>query len=301
MKPTITGFFDQNGKLTFDEQIALAMKHKIETICLRAYNKRPIIELSDGDLKQIISTTKDAKIKIGMIDTNIMSYDLYDEKKYKDALDEFKYMIKVADKLKATHLTFRLPIFNEVIKEYDALEKRLDPFIDAAMRNSKKIILLPVQEYKASVYAFIMKKLKSNVVSVAFDPVHILMNNESTTTAYRLLKKKIGLFMAIDADLGRKPKLIGYGKTDVHELLKKLFRDKFDGFISVDNQFSETIFDDEPKKTGFLKSIFSNEQKKKNDTLTDLSKKIFPNEETKNVTYDDILTNQLKVLHLLFK
>ncbi|HBG32690.1 MAG TPA: hypothetical protein DEG42_01890 [Acholeplasmataceae bacterium] len=301
MKPIITGFLDHQGKSTFDEQIALALKHHIDTICLKTYNNRPIIEISDNDLKQIIQTTKDAKIKIGVIDTGIMSYDLYDDKKHKDALDEFKYMVKVADKLKASHLYFRLPIFNDVIKEYDVISKRLDSYVDFAMRNSKKIILLPVHDYKASVYAFILKKIKSNVISIAFDPVYIMNNNESTTTSYRLLKKRIGIFMARDADRHGMPKLMGYGATDITEIMKKLFRDNYAGFLSVDNQFSETVFDDEPKKVGFLKSIFSTEKKKKNDVLTELSKKIFPNEETKNVTYDDILANQIKILNLLFK
>jgi sugar phosphate isomerase/epimerase len=301
MKPTITGFLDHQGKSTFDEQIALLLKHNLDTICLKSYNNRPIIELSENDFKQIIQTTKDAKIKIGIIDTGIQSYDLYDDKKHKDSLDEFKYMIKVADKLKVTHLYFRLPIFNEVIKEYDAIEKRLEPYIDLAMRNNKKIILFPVKDYKASVYAFILKKVKSNVLSFAFDPVFIMNNNESTTTAYRLLKNRIGIFMARDADHHGLPKLMGYGKTDITEIMKKLFRDNYAGFISVDNQFSETVFDDEPKKVGFFKSIFSGEKKKKNDVLIELSKKIFPNEETKNVTYDDILANQIKILNLLFK
>ncbi len=188
-----------------------------------------------------------------------------------------------------------------MIKEYDAIEKRLEPYIDLAMRNNKKIILFPVKDYKASVYAFILKKVKSNVLSFAFDPVFIMNNNESTTTAYRLLKNKIGIFMARDADHHGLPKLMGYGKTDITEIMKKLFRDNYAGFISVDNQFSETVFDDEPKKVGFFKSIFSGEKKKKNDVLIELSKKIFPNEETKNVTYDDILANQIKILNLLFK
>jgi sugar phosphate isomerase/epimerase len=301
MKPTITGFFDHQGKSSFDEQIASALKHQIDTICLKTYNNRPIIELSDDDFKEIIQTIKDTKIKIGIIDTNILSYDLYDDRKHRDALDELKYMIKVADKLKCNYLYYRLPIFNEVIKEYDAIEKRLNSIIDLAMKNNKKIILLPVLNYKASVYAFILKKIKSNVLSVAFDPVSIMKNNESTTTAYRLLKKRIGIFMARDADHHMTPKLMGYGKTDITEILKKLFRDNYAGFISIDNQFSETVFNEEPKKVGFFKGIFSSKKKKKNDVLSELSKRIFPNEETKNVTYDDILANQIKILNLLFK
>jgi len=301
MKPNITGFFDYDGTATFQEQLAIAQKNQLEYICLRKYNGEPIIELSDSDLKKIMLELKTAKLKIAILDTCIQPYDIYDDKKHADSLDEFKYMIKVADKLKVSHLFFRLPKFNDVIQEYDSIFKRLEPYVDVAMKNSKKIILLPVNGYKANTYAYLFKKIKSNALSLAFDPVAIMMNNESTTTAYRLLRTSIGAFFAEDADHDHVPKLLGYGKTDIITIFKKLLRDRYSGFLMIDNKFHQTIFNEEPKKVGLFKKIFSNEKKKKENDMTDLSKKIFPNEETKNVTIDDILENQIKVLRIIFK
>ncbi|MDO9630053.1 MAG: TIM barrel protein [Acholeplasmataceae bacterium] len=301
MKPNITGFFDYDGASSFQEQIALAQRNQMEYICLRSYNGQPIIELSDNDLKKIMLELKTAKLKIAVLDTSIPSYDLYDDKRHADALDEFKYMIKVADRLKVSHLFFRLPKFNDVIEEYDNINKRLEPYVDAAMKNGKKIILLPVNNYKANTYTYLFKKIKSNVLSFAFDPVAIMMNNESTTTAYRLLRTMIGAVMCIDADHQNMPKLIGYGKTDIVTIFKKLLRDRYAGFLMVDNRFHTSVFNVEPKKVGLFKKIFSNDKKKKENEMLDLSKKIFPNEETKNVTIDDILENQIKVLRIIFK
>ena len=301
MKPNITGFFDYDGTSSFQDQIAVAQKNQIEYICLRSYNGKPIIELNDSDLKKIMLELKTAKLKIAVLDTGISPYDIYDERKHAEALDEFKYMIKVADKLKVAHLFFRLPIFNDVIEEYEMIYKRLEPYVDQAMKNSKKIILLPVHGYKANTYVYLFKKIKSNVLSLAFDPVAIMMNNESTTTAYRLLRTMIGAFMAEDADHDHVPKLLGYGKTDIITIFKKLLRDRYSGFLMVDNKFHTSIFNEEPKKVGFFKKIFTNEKKKKENEMSDLSKKIFPNEETKNVTIDDILENQIKVLRIIFK
>jgi len=301
MKPNITGFFDYDGTASFQQQIAIAQKNHLEYICLRRYNNQPIIELSESDLKKIMIELKTAKLKIAIIDTGIQPYDIYNDKKHAESLDEFKYMIKIADKLKVSHLFFRLPLFNDVIEEYENIFKRIEPYVDIAMKNNKKIILLPVNGYKANTYAYLFKKIKSNVLSIAFDPVGIMMNNESTTTAYRLLRDSIGAFFAVDSDHQNVPKLLGYGKTDIITIFKKLLRDRYSGFLMIDNRFHQTIFNEEPKKVGFFKKIFANDKKKKENEMTDLSKKIFPNEETKNVTIDDILENQIKVLRIIFK
>ncbi|MCR3906297.1 MAG: sugar phosphate isomerase/epimerase [Tenericutes bacterium] len=301
MRPIIAGFLDQDGTSSFDEQIELVNKHKLSSICLRQYNQKPLIELKDSEIKKIMSTLKEQKLKIAIIDTNNKSYDIYNDRNHADMLDEFKYMVKLSDKLKVSHLFFRLPKFTNVIEEYDAIEKRLTPYVDIAMRHNKKIILLPVNHYKANIYAYILKKMKSNVLSVVFNPVSVMLNNEPTTTAYRLLKKKIGAFMTVDADHQGVPKLIGYGKTDIIPLFKKLLRDKYAGFLLIDNEFKQTVFKPEPIKQGFFQKIFSREKKKIENELNDLSKKIFPNEETKNVTHDDILENQIKVLKVIFK
>ena len=301
MRTTITGYLDLGGKATFEQQIEQAKKHGINAICLKKYNNSPLIELNEGEIKHIISALKDAKLKISIIDTNIASYDINDDRKHSIALDEFKYMVKFSDRFKVQHLFYNLPLFNDVIEEFENIKKRIEPFIDYAMRNSKKLIMMPVNGYKANVYAYIMKKMNSNVLSYAFNPVEIMMNNESTTTAYRLLKKKIGAFHTVDADHQNVPKLIGYGKTDIIALFKKLNRDRYDGFLMIDNKFNEEVFELEQQKSGFFAKIFKTKEKKKESMLAELSSKIFPNEETKNVTNDDILENQIKVLKIIFK
>ncbi|MBN2300620.1 MAG: TIM barrel protein [Acholeplasmataceae bacterium] len=301
MRPILTGFLDLENKASFQEQIDSALKHHISTICLRSYNQNPLIEISDSDIKKILQILKESKIKIIALDTKIKSYDINDDHKHIEALDEFKYMIKLADRLKVQNLYLNLPKFNDVIEEYENIEKRLSPFIEAAMKSNKKIILLPVNNYKINVYAYLIKKIKSNIISVLFDPVSIMMNNESTTTAYRLLKKKIGAFAAIDANHQNVPQLIGYGKTDVLALFKKLIRDRYDGLLLIDNRFNDQVFNLELKKAGLFSKLFKVREKQKKSMISDLSKKIFPNEETKNVTYDDILDNQIKVLRIIFK
>ena len=301
MKAIITGFLDSNKDLSFDEQLDLAIKNQMSSICLRMYKKRPLIELKDSELKEIVEILKNKKMKIAFIDTNIKSYDINNDSRHKEALNDFKVTVLIAKKLKVQHLIYKLPIFTDVMKEYKNIELRLTPFVEFAMKHNKKIIICPNNSYKANVYAYIMKKMKSNVLSVLFDPVEIMNNDESTTTTYRILKRKIGAFRATDANSKNIPKLMGYGDTNVITILKKLVRDKYSGFLLVDNKFQEELKELETKDKGLMKKLFNRKKKKKKTLIEEVSKVVFPNEEIKNATWDDILANQIKMLKTLFK
>ncbi len=300
MKVILTGFFDYTSLKTFEERQKKALEFGMDAIAIKDYQNQPLIELSDGEIKKLITEIKLMKMRISLIDTGSSSYDLYDERKHANHLDEFRYMIKLADRLKVTMLTLRLPEFNDVMEEFEEIKKRIEPYVDAAMRSSKKIVLM-MDHYKANTYAYILKKLKSKVLSIAFDPVAIMKNNESTTTAYRVLRSHISVFFAHDANHQGEPELIGYGKTDILKIMKKLLRDRYDGLIITDHHYHSSLFTGDVEKKGFFKKIFSSEKKKKDTQLSLLSRRIFPDEETKNVTEDDILRNQIKLIQFIFK
>jgi sugar phosphate isomerase/epimerase len=301
MKPILTGYLDDNGTSSFALCMEKAIKFGVDHLALRMFNKQPLIELSDGDLKKLLVDLKSERLKVSVIDSNILPYDLYDERKHANAVDEFKYMLKVADRLKVTHIFLRLPVINDVIEEYDTIEKKLGDYVDAAQRAAKKIVILPTLGYKTNTYVYIFKKMKSKYLTMAYDPVVIMMSNESTTTAYRLLRSYTSVFFAHDANHQNEPKLMGFGKTDVLKIMKKLVRDRFSGFIMIDHHFNPNMFVAEEEKKGFFKKLFSNEKKQKEKKLTELSRIIFPDEETKNVTEDDIYENQIKLVLTLFK
>lgn len=301
MKPIITGYLDHDGTMGFEYSIQKALKNGIDALALRAYDGKPLIELSEGELKKILLDAKGDHIKFSMMDANIKPYDPYDEKKHANAVDEFKYMLKVAERLKINHLFLKLPTINNIIEEYETIEKRLGDYVEAAARAGKKIVLLPEKGYKANTYVYILKKMKSKHVGIAYDPVIVMHNNESATTTYRLLRSYIMVMFAHDETSQGEPELMGFGKSDVLKVLKKLERDHFSGFIMVDHHFNPAMFKDEPVKKGFFKQLFSNDKKKKSKRLSELSRRIFPDEETKNVTEDDILENQIKLIQTIFK
>jgi len=301
MKPIITGFFDHQGSISFDEQLNIIQRHQMNQVCLRYYNQKPLIECSDKELKEIYNKTKDKRIKIAAIDTLIKSYDINNDLEAKEAFDAFKHLVKVAQKLKISYLFVRLPKFHDVIEEFENIKLRLEPWVQLCAKQNKKMILVLEEPYKANTYAYIIKKMKSNYLKVLYDPVYFLEIHQSNTTSYRILKKHIQAFACRDADQKLNPKLIGYGKTDIIALLKKLIRDRYSNFLLMDNEFYEKVFAPQEEKAGFFKKLFSKTKKRDQKQIENISKKIFPNEQTKNATYDDILDNQLNVIQLIFK
>jgi sugar phosphate isomerase/epimerase len=301
MKPLITAYLNHQSDKKIESLFESAIKYHLDCLSLNSFSGKPIIEMTETDIKKLIELSKEKKLKIGIIDPEIKSYDINSDQKHKDALDEFKHIVKFSDRVKSSTILYRLPKFDDVIQQYDLLEKRIIDFLDYAVKYNKVLVMTPVFDYKINVYAYIIKKIKSPHLQFAFDPIDIISKNESTITAYRLMKGRIGIFNAHDANHDLKPELIGYGQTHITDLLKKLSRDRYMGYFVMDNQFYLDLFTEPTKKPTFFEKIFTNKQKVQERTLDLLSKRIFPNEETKNVTYDDILINQINLIRLVFK
>ncbi|MDY0338590.1 MAG: hypothetical protein WC134_02780 [Acholeplasmataceae bacterium] len=299
MKLTITGYFDLNPSL--DDTIEILKRNQLSHVILRAYNHRPLLEMNDQDIRELQSKLKNKKIEIAMLDTMIEPYPIESKKKQKEALDEFIYFIKLSSKLKVDYLLMELPVFHDCIKEIKSIEKVLEPFIEQALINRKTIVIKPSKDYRANVYAYLIKKMKTEALKLAFNPVMVMNQNESETTAYRLLKKHMVVFMAKDQDRINEPQLLGYGKTDMLNLFKRLIRDRYNGFVFADHDFSEKDLVFDPEKIGFFKRIFGKEKKRKEAYLQTLQKRLFPNEPDKKISIDDITDNQINVLKVVFK
>ncbi len=301
MKATITGFFDHDTNLTLEERIQIAERHHLDYLCLRFNETKDIFDITEKDARIMFDTLKSHKIKVGIIDPMIKPYRMESNNQHSEALEQFEHAIKIANKLKATHIYLRLFKFNNIIDEYPNVIKRLEDYVNLANKFNKKIIIIPTGDHPLNEYTYLFKKYKTNILKVLFDPVYIINLAQSTTTNYRLLKKHIAAFSCHDANRQGTPKLLGYGKADVINLFKKLMRDNYKGFLLVDNEFYKEIFEEEEQVKGIKRFFKSKNTKQKENMNTEISKIIFPNEETKNATYDDILDNQIKVLEMLFK
>ena len=300
MKVKLTAYFDRLGKNPLEERITLAKRYGIEEIGFRYYQERPLIEMSEKDIKHVYQLLKDNHMQIAYIDGQVGDFDLNSDSQYKEHLDQFKFMIELADKLRVNIVCLRLPKFTKVIDEFENINIRLTPFFEAASKRRKRIWLMPANDYKANTYAYIFKKMKTSHVDMYFDPVYFLNIKQSNTTAYRLLKRYIGAFACHDQNQYGTPKLLGYGKTDILGLFKRLKRDRYNGHFIVDNAFYDEVFDQTIKKKGLF-GLRARKLKKQKETLQkEISHILFPNEETRVCTYDDVLTNQIKLVKVYF-
>lgn len=300
MKAKLAAYFDHDGKLPLADRLALAKHHQLQAIGLRSYQGKPLIEMDDRDIKEVYQLFKKSDINLAYLDGNIGDYDLNSDSQYKEQLEEFKFLIALSDRLKTNVVCLRLPRFTKVIDEFENIKIRLTPFFDAAMRRRKRIWILPSNDYKANTYAYVIKKMKAQHIDVYFDPIHFLNIKQSNTTAYRLLKRYIGAFACHDQDQHGNPRLLGYGKTDVIGLFKRLIRDRYNGLLIVDNQFFHQVFSEAKTKKGLFGFRHRKQQKQKETLQKEISHVLFPNEQTRVCTYDDVLSNQIRLVRALF-
>ena len=301
MKPIITGFYDHHQS-DLQSQIDFAVSKQLSDISLRNVNGHPLYLIDQKTYQEIISTIKKGKIKVSLLDPNMPAYDLEDDKKHQEAMDVYKDLLILAQKIKTTYILLRLPKVNLVIEQMELIKNRLEDFIHLAQQYHRKLVLEPSDGHKASTYAYILKKIKTPLLNIQFNPVYFLGLKESTTTVYRLFKKKIVFFRANDATLDGQPQLLGHGKTDFLKVSKKLLRDKFDGYIMVDNDLHQLI--ENPKqeeKKSWFKQVFKKKDKKRDKAYQTLKTQLKWSDEEKNVTYDDILENQIKLINYIFK
>ncbi len=300
MKAKLTAFFDHDGKLPLEDRLALAKHHGIDSIGLRSYQNKPLIEMTERDAKDVYQLFKQANMNLSFLDDNIGDYDLNSDSKYKEHLEQFKFLIELSDRLKTNTLCLRLPQFTKVIDEFENISFRLTPFFEAASKRRKRIWIVPSNDYKANTYAYIFKKMKTSHVGMLFDPVYFMDIKQSNTTAYRLLKRYIDVFACHDKDHKGNPRLLGYGKTDVIGLFKRLTRDRYNGMLLVDNDFYHQVFAEPATKKGLFGFGYKKQQKQKDALQKELSHVLFPNEQTRVCTYDDVLSNQIRLVKVLF-
>lgn len=293
----IIGFCDLNG-FEINDQLDLATKLNIDQVILKQYNDKKIYELEKSDINDLKISLKDHKKSIIMLDPQIDTFDLYDL----DLLDEnYKKYIKtleIANQLKIDNIIIRLGKIKDIIMELKNVEEQIVPLIEAAKKYNKRLLILQGKE-KANSLVYILKKYHSKNFGLIFDPKRAVLNDEAPLTVYRLLKNYFDFFVASDVDSKNNPELLGYGKTKIIDLMKRLNRDGYKGDIIFDDSFGPFLGSNETKKVSLFKKLFS-KNKNINNYLIGYSQRIFPGEEEKIATAEEIFLNQIKALKIIF-
>ncbi|HHW79796.1 MAG TPA: hypothetical protein GX742_03210, partial [Acholeplasmataceae bacterium] len=136
----ITSFFDFKGR-ELNTQIGIAKELELDTILLRYVGNKEIIELTKDEIIKVNGTLRKEKIDIAAIDPLINSYDLYDLEGYKNNLEQYEKAIVQAKALKVNNVYLRLPIINDIINEFETVEKQLTPIINIAIKNNINLLI----------------------------------------------------------------------------------------------------------------------------------------------------------------
>ncbi|MFA5560398.1 MAG: hypothetical protein WC964_01330 [Acholeplasmataceae bacterium] len=298
MRKVITGFLNQE-KLTFDEYIKRVKTLRINQISLSHFNKKPLSEINKDDFKELQDTIRKEKLRIYLMKVEHEWLNISDEDTHIEALGNLETVVKHAVKLKAEGIVFKAPFIDDAIKEAEFIQTQFKPFFDLAIKARLEFYLEPHQNQTSNTYAYLFKKHKWDIQKIVFIPEYMLKNNESTTTNYRILKPFMGLLYVNDFDFELKPQLIGFGKTDILKILKRIKRDNLSVSYLIDTKFEQMYYSEKPKQS-FLQKFFRKKDKSKAE-LTEMQARLFPNDQEKNVTYSDILENQIKVIEKLIR
>ena len=155
-------------------------------------------------------------------------------------------------------------------------------------------IQLTSQNYKNMIN--LLKPFKPENIGLVFDPAKILFDRGSILSLYRGLKKYITFVVCNDFLKRKKAALMGYGKTQILDLFKRMNENSFRGYLILDPDFIRVVKRIR-KRNNFITKLFNQKIKKEYLRL----KKLLDLDINRNdITIEDIYINQYELLKLVF-
>jgi hypothetical protein len=175
-----------------------------------------------------------------------------------------------------------------IIKYIDQIAKRLN-------KNKIKLWIYPKQDQNYQQFVPLFQKMKSQHVSLVFNPAYVYLHRASVISSYKAFKKYIGCVVAEDVTTQNHPELIGYGQASLIELFKYMIKSSYQGDFMLDLKFDHYLEKLKKKQLGFFKILH-----KKDMDAYQLLKKRLKIDEKKDVQMIDIFDNQFEVLSIIF-
>lgn len=291
MKLELLAYLDYQN-VSLDEQLDLALKLNIKSFLFRQVAGQSIVEMSEEKFQKTLQEITKKKIKVTAVDPLIPSYDLYqpeDKKRFDASLD---LALKRAKSLKAEYFYYVIPKFNDVTSDTDIILTHIKEQISLIRKTKLNVLIKPASRHKANTYRFILNALKDDHIKMNYDPVYFYLNKESNITAYRLLREFIGIFVAADVDQLGNPRLVGLGKLEVTQMFKKLFKNKYNGYVVLDSKLPELIQNASDYR--WHQTLFSKKKK--------LERKIFNDfiERSDGYSLYEVIHYQMVILNIIF-
>lgn len=239
MYQKISGFADEIDS-SVDTQFAVLHKLGISYFEPRGIDGNNISKLSDDEVIALKEKMDKAGIKVSSIGSPVGKTKL--EAAFEQDFETFKRVVWIAKMLESRYIRM-FSFFHEGGSEWTAEERaevlaRLSMMIEYAKAND--VVLL--HENEKDIYgdtadrcADLMNELGCENFRAVFDPANFVQCGQDTKYAYELLKDHIEYMHIKDAcykDGGVVP--AGYGDGNVEYVLKQLFDNGYQGFLSLE-------------------------------------------------------------------
>lgn len=292
----IIGYADFNGK-SLEEQVDVAKKIGLDEFILRNIDDNLILD-ANINYKDLFKTLKNNSLGIFAIDPLILSNNINDELINAEIIKSYEKAINLANNIKVNNIIFRLPKINDIINEFELLDKLISPIIEEAKKNNK-VLLIEHKNITTSNVAYILRKYNSKNLEVIFSPSDAILNHDSPLAGYRVLKNDFNLFIANDIDSINNPELLGYGRVDIIDIFKRMKRDKYRGNVMIDESFINLYNNKEIKKVPLIKKLFRRKSLF-DEYMEGYGLRLFPNNKEQVPTIFDIYQNQIKIIKIVF-
>ncbi|MDY3195401.1 MAG: hypothetical protein RBQ95_00965 [Paracholeplasma sp.] len=289
----ISGFFDLE-KSSLEEQLRIAKELDMKYIGLRKIDEKMIHELSESDIKRANELLKQNKLTVSVVEISYDQYHILEDESFSIIEKAFSN----ADNLHAKVVSIKLP----QIDDFDTQSTMLLDWIKKVYQLTKKSKFELSFNYREGYLSGHLAYLVSNIKQINFiyDGTMFYQNQISTTTVYRLLRNVLSSIKINDITKDFEACLIGLGNTNIIDIIKKLKRDKFKGFIMLDNNLTDYLQNRD--KSYEKKSIFTFFSKKKSnkERYLKMDSKLGLNQESQ-LTYGMLLKAEKTIIEKIIE
>lgn len=274
----ITGFADEIDQ-SLEVQIESLKKLGISHVEMRGADGNNLIYHSDAKVKEIKDRLADAGMKLSALGSPLGKIGIDDP--FEKHFEEFKRAIEIAHEMNCPRIrmfSFYLPREMEPEAKKEQVFERIGKFVEYAKSNDALLL----HENEKGIYGEKAKECRELMDAFAgehfraiFDFANFVQAKQDTLEAYELLKDYISYVHVKDA-LWENGEVVpaGYGDGNVAAILKKLYENGYDGFLSLEpHLFNFTGFAGLERETGKRKGFAGlNQESGKRDGSEGLEK-----------------------------
>jgi sugar phosphate isomerase/epimerase len=235
----ISAFADEIDN-DLEKQMDVLDQYNIKYIEMRSVNGKGLVEHSLEQVRDIKKQLDKRGFRVSAIGSPIGKIKITDD--FEQHLDLFKHTIEIAKILETKYIrmfSFFMPKGEDSSKYRDEVMYRWRKFIKEAKGSG----LILLHENEDDVYGSNAEKcldlhetLNCNYMKMTFDPGNFIFSNvEDCLEAYKVLKNHVAYIHAKDGLLKEKCFVpSGEGDGKMKEVFIQLYKDGFEGFVSIE-------------------------------------------------------------------